>query len=151
MSLKERLQNDLTSAMKARDELRTATLRMVLSAVSVAEVAGPAARELSDDNVLAVVRREAKKRREAADSFSAAGRPELAERELAEGEVLTDYLPEQLGDEDLQAMVAEAIAEVGVEGMRGMGAVMKVVTPAVGGRADGGRVSAEVRRQLSSG
>lgn len=149
MSLKQRLQDDLTAAMKARDELRTATLRMVLSAVTVSEVAGKVARELSDDDVLAVLRREAKKRREAAESFTAGGREELAERERAEGRVVEEYLPAELSDDDVQAMVAEAIAEVGVEGMRGMGAVMKVVTPVIGSRAEGGRVAAEVRRQLA--
>lgn len=151
MTLKQRLKDDLTSAMKARDELRTATLRMTLAAVTVAEVAGPQARELTDEDVLAVLTREAKKRREAAEAYTTAGRAELAERERAEGTVLAGYLPEQLSDDDLQALVAEAIAEVGVEGTRGMGAVMKVVTPAVGGRAEGGRVAAEVRRQLATG
>lgn len=151
MSLKQRLADDLTVAMKARDELRTATLRMALSAVSVAEVAGKQARELSDAEVQAVLGREAKKRREAARSFTDGARPELAERERAEEEVLAGYLPDQLSEEDLQAMVAEAIAEIGAAGMSGMGAVMKVLTPSVGGRADGGRVAAEVRRQLSEG
>jgi uncharacterized protein YqeY len=148
VTLKQRLHDDLTAAMKARDEVRTATLRMVLSAVTISEVAGKTARELSDSDVLAVLRREAKKRREAAESFAAGNRAELAERERAEEQVLAEYLPDQLSDEELQALVAEAIAEAGVEGMRGMGAVMKVVTPAIGGRAEGGRVAAEVRRQL---
>ncbi len=151
MTLKQRLHDDLTAAMKARDELRTATLRLALAAVTVGEVAGKQARELPDEEVLAVLRREAKKRREAADSFSAAGRTELAERERAEEAVLATYLPDQLGEEDLQALVAEAIAEVGLEGTPEMGAVMKVVSPAVGGRAEGGRVAAEVRRQLAGG
>lgn len=151
MTLKQRLHDDLTAAMKSRDEVRTATLRMALAAVAVAEVAGKQARELPEEEVLTVLRREAKKRREAAEAFSAAGRTELAEREGAEEAVLADYLPDQLGDEDLQALVAEAIAEVGVEGMRDMGAVMKVVSPAVAGRAEGGRVAAEVRRQLAGG
>ena len=151
MTLKQRLHDGLTTAMKARDELRTATLRMALSAVSVAEVAGKEARELSDDDVVEVLAREVKKRREAAESFAAGGRTELAERERAESEVLAGYLPEQLSDEDLQALVAEAIAEVGLEGMRGMGAVMKVITPVIANRADGGRVAAEVRRQLGGG
>lgn len=149
MTLKQHLTDDLTAAMKGRDELRTATLRMALSAVTVAEVAGKQARELPDSDVLGVLRREAKKRREAAEAFAAAGRAELADRERAEEAVLSEYLPEQLSEEDLQALVAEAIAEVGVDGQPAMGAVMKVVTPVIGDRAEGGRVAAEVRRQLA--
>jgi uncharacterized protein YqeY len=151
MSLKERLRADLTAAMKARDELRASTLRMALTAVTTEEVAGKRARTLSDEEVLAVLGREAKKRREAADAYAGAGRPELAEREEAEGAVLAGYLPEPLTDDELQALVAEAIAETGAEGPRAMGAVMKVVQPAVAGRAEGGRVAAEVRRQLAAG
>jgi hypothetical protein len=116
-SLKERLRADLTTAMKARDELRTATLRMVLSAVSAEEVSGKEARQLSDDEVQAVLRREAKKRREAAEAFSGAGRAEQAEREQAEGEVLADYLPAQLEDADLAAIVADVVTRTGAAGM----------------------------------
>jgi uncharacterized protein len=147
--LKDRLRSDLTTAMKARDELRAATLRMVLTAVTNAEVAGAAARELSDDEVVTVLTREAKKRREAAEAFTAGHRPELAERERAEAGVLADYLPEQLTDAELSALVTTAIAEASAEGPRAMGQVMKAVTPRVAGRADGGRVAAEVKRQLS--
>jgi len=147
--LKERLRADLTTAMKARDELRTATLRMVLSAVSAEEVAGKEARELSDDEVQAVLRREAKKRREAAEAFGSAGRAEQAAREKAEGEVLAGYLPAQLDDVDLAAMVADAVTTTGASGMKDMGRVMGVLQAAVAGRADGGRVAAEVRRQLA--
>jgi hypothetical protein len=146
--LKERLRADLTTAMKGRDELRTATLRMVLSAVSAEEVAGKEARELTDDEVQAVLRREAKKRREAAEAFGSAGRAEQAAREQAEGEVLADYLPTQLDDADLAAMVADAVTTTGASGMKDMGRVMGVLQAAVAGRADGGRVAAEVRRQL---
>ena len=146
--LKERLRADLTTAMKARDELRTAALRMVLSAVSAEEVAGKEARELTDDEVQAVLRREAKKRREAAEAFGSAGRAEQAAREQAEGEVLADYLPTQLDDADLAAMVADAVTTTGASGMKDMGRVMGVLQAAVAGRADGGRVAAEVRRQL---
>ena len=148
MSLKERLQNDLTAAMRDRDELRTATLRMALAAVTTEEVAGKEARELSDDDVVAVLGREAKKRREAAEAFDGADRAELAERERAEGEVLATYLPTPLTDDELTALVAEAIAETGASDPKAMGQVMKVVNPQVGGRAEGGRVAAEVRRQL---
>ena len=147
-ALKDRLRNDLTTAMKARDEVRTRTLRMALTAVSKEEVAGKSARELSDDEVLGVLTREAKRRREAADAFAAAGREEQAAAERAEGDVLADYLPAQLGDEELAALVSAAIAESGASGMAAMGAVMKVVTPQAAGRAEGARVAAEVRRQL---
>ena len=122
--LKERLRADLTTAMKARDELRTATLRMVLAAVSAEEVAGKEARELSDDEVQAVLRREAKKRREAAEAFGSAGRSEQAEREKAEGEVLAGYLPSQLEDADLAAIVADVVTRTGASGMKDMGKVM---------------------------
>jgi len=146
--LKERLRADLTTAMKARDELRTATLRMVLTAVTAEEVSGKEARELTDDDVLGVLRREAKKRREAAEAFGSAGRAEQAAREIAEGEVLGDYLPAQLDDADLAAIVADAVTTTGAAGLRDMGKVMGAVQGVVAGRADGGRVAAEVRRQL---
>jgi uncharacterized protein len=147
--LKDRLRSDLTTAMKSRDELRAATLRMVLTAVTHTEVAGAAARELSDDEVVTVLTREAKKRREAAEAFTAGHRPELAERERAEAGVLADYLPAQLTDDELITLVTTAMAETGAEGPRAIGQVMKVVTPRVAGRADGGRVAAEVKRQLT--
>lgn len=146
--LKDRLRTDLTTAMKARDELRTATLRMVLSAVSAEEVSGKEARQLSDDEVQGVLRREAKKRREAAEAFGTAGRAEQAAREQAEGEVLADYLPAQLDDADLAAIVADAVTRSGASGMKDMGKVMGVANGIIAGRADGGRVAAEVRRQL---
>ena len=146
--LKNRLRTDLTTAMKARDELRTATLRMVLSAVSAEEVSGKEARELSDEEVMGVLRREAKKRREAAEAFAGAGRAEQAEREQAEGGVLADYLPAQLEDADLAALVADVITRTGASGMKDMGKVMGAANGVVAGRADGGRVAAEVRRQL---
>jgi uncharacterized protein len=147
--LKARLRTDLNTAMKARDQLTTATLRMTLSAITNDEVAGKAARELSDDEVLRVIAREAKKRREAAEAYDAAGRDELASRERAEGEVLDRYLPRQLGAEELAALVRSAIAQAGATTPRDMGGVMRIVQPAVAGRADGKRVSDEVRRQLS--
>jgi len=147
--LKSRLQSDLTTALKARDELTLATLRMALSAVTTEEVSGASARELSDDEVLKVLAREAKKRREAAEAFDSAGRAELAERERAEGTVIDRYLPAQLGDEELIALVAEAVTASGATSARDMGAVMKAVGPKIAGRADGKRVSDEVRRQLA--
>jgi uncharacterized protein YqeY len=149
--LKDRLHADLNTAMKARDELTTATLRMALTAVTNEEVSGKTARELSDDEVLKVLGREAKKRREAAEAFDAANRPELAARERAEGEVLDRYLPAQLGDDELATLVADAVTEAGATSPRDMGAVMKLVQPKVAGRADGKRVSDEVRRRLAGG
>jgi uncharacterized protein YqeY len=146
--LKARLRTDLNAAMKARDEVTTATLRMALTSVANEEVAGKSARELSDDEVLRVLTREGKKRREAAEAFDGAGRPELAARERAEQAVLERYLPEQLDDAALAELVRAAIAETGASSPRDMGAVMKAVQPRVAGRADGRRVSDEVRSQL---
>jgi uncharacterized protein YqeY len=149
--LKDRLHHDLNAAMKARDELTTATLRMALTAVTNEEVAGKQARELTDDEVLKVLGREAKKRRESAEAFSSADRPELAEREMAELGVLEKYLPAQLTDDELREIVRTAIADSGATSMKDMGAVMKAATAVVAGRADGRRVSEEVRAQLGSG
>jgi uncharacterized protein YqeY len=149
MSLKERLQSDLTEAIRSRNELVAATLRMALTAVTNEEVAGKQARVLADDEVLKVLARESKKRREAAEAFDGAGRAELAARERAEGEVLDAYLPAQLSDDEIADLVRAAIAETGASGPQAMGQVMKVVQPQVAGRAEGGRVAAEVRRQLA--
>jgi len=146
--LKDRLQQDLTTAMKSRDELRTATLRLALTAVRTEEVAGTASRELSDEEVVRVLTREAKKRREAATAFEGAGRQDRAERELAEGAVLDEYLPAQLSDAELEGLVTAAIAESGAAEPRAIGQVMRILTPRLAGRAEGGRVAAEVRRQL---
>lgn len=151
-TLKSRLQDDLTAAIKNRDGLRSSTLRLTLSAITNEEVAGKQARELSDDEVQKVITREAKKRREAAEAFDRGGRTESAARERAEGEVLAAYLPEQLGDDELGALVAQAVQEAaagGAEGPRAMGAIMKILNPKVAGRAEGGRVAAEVRRRLA--
>jgi uncharacterized protein len=148
--LKQRLRADLNDAMRARDQVRLRTLRMALTSITNEEVAGASARELSDDEVLRVLTREARKRREAAEAFGAAGRAEQAAAERAEGEVLAGYLPAQLGDDELAALVDAAIAESGASSMAGMGSVMKLLTPRMAGRADGARVAAEVRRRLSS-
>ena len=149
-ALKDRLRQDLTTAIKARDEVRSSTIRMVLSAITNAEVAGKVARELSDEDVVGVLSTEAKKRREAAQAFADGGRAEMAEKEVAEAAVIADYLPAQLTEEEIRDLVAEAVASTGAagEGMRAMGKVMGVVTPRTKGRADGGAVAAEVRRQL---
>ena len=149
--LKDRLKDDLTTSMKARDELRTATLRMVLTAIGNEEVAGKAARSLSTDEELTVVTREAKKRREAAEAFRSGGAEDRAARELAEEQVLAAYLPTQLSDDELAALVAAAVAETGASGPRAMGAVMKAVGPQVSGRAEGSRVAAAVRAALAAG
>lgn len=153
MSLKEQLRTDLTAAMKARDEVRSSTLRMVLTAVTNAEVAGKQARVLSDDDVVGVLTSEAKKRREAAEAFADAGREEQAAKEQAEAAVIAGYLPEQLGEDEVAALVTETIDELGVrgDGMRAMGRVMGVLTPRTKGRADGGVVAAEVKKQLAAG
>jgi uncharacterized protein len=150
--LKERLRADLTTSIKARDKVRSGTIRMVLSAISEAEVAGAEAIVLSDQQVLDVVIREAKKRREAEEAFAAAGRTELAEKERAESVVLADYLPQQLQPAEITEIVASAITQTGAAelGMKGMGKVMAVVTPQTKGKADGAVVAAEVRRQLTS-
>jgi len=149
MGLKEQLRADLTTAMKSRDELRSATLRMVLTAVTNEEVSGKKARELSDDEVLKVLTREAKKRREAQEAYTQAGRSELAAREQAEQEVIDGYLPEQMSAEEIEQLVRDAIAETGASGPQAMGQVMRIVQPKVTGRADGAAVAAEVRRQLA--
>ena len=149
--LKERLRTDLTAAMRSRDKVRSGTIRMVLAAVQEAEVAGKEARQLSDEQVLDVVVREARKRREAQQAFSDAGRPELADKEEAEAAVLADYLPQAMTPEEVVAVVRAAVEQTGAAelGMKGMGKVMGVVTPQTKGRADGGAVAAEVRRQLA--
>ena len=151
-ALKERLRQDLTVAIKARDDLRSSTLRMVLTAITNAEVAGSEARELSDDDIIGVLSTESKKRREAAQAFSDGGWAEMADKERAEAAVIADYLPAQLGEQEIGELVRAAIEQVGAAGggMQAMGKVMGVVTPQTRGRADGGVVAAEVRRQLGA-
>jgi uncharacterized protein YqeY len=151
-ALKDQLHADLTTSMKARDALRTSTLRMVLTAITNAEVSGKEVRELTDEDVLTVLGTEAKKRREAAAAFAEGNRPELAEKETAEAEILAEYLPEQLGADEIAAIVAAAVesADAAGQGMKAMGRVMGIVSPQVKGRADGGAVAAEVKRQLGA-
>jgi len=149
-TLKSTLHADLNAAMRQRDQVRTGTLRMVLTAVTNEEVSGTSARELSDDEVLKVVVKEAKKRREAATAYTDAGRPELAEKEVAELGVLEGYLPAQLSDDELEALVAQAVQTTGATGMGQMGSVMKATQPLVAGRAEGGRVAAAVKKALAS-
>ncbi len=149
--LKAQLRTDLTTSIKARDELRSGTLRMVLTAITNAEVAGKQARELCDEDVIGVLTSEAKKRREAATAFEDGGRAESAAKELAEAAVIADYLPEQLSDDEVRAIITAAVEQAGAagQGMKAMGTVMGLVQPQVKGRADGGVVAAEVRRQLA--
>ncbi len=148
--LKDRLRTDLTAAIKSRDEVRSSTLRMVLTAITNAEVAGKEQRVLTDDDIIGVLSTEAKKRREAASAFTDGGREAMAVKEKAEAEVIADYLPAQLDAAEISELVTSAIAQTGAagEGMRAMGKVMGVLGPQVKGRADGGAVAAEVRRQL---
>jgi uncharacterized protein YqeY len=148
--LKERLRADLTTAMKARDELRTSTIRLALAAVKDAEVAGDTARSLDDAEVLKVLTREVKKRREAAEAYAGAGRAEQADRERAEGEVLGEYLPSQLGDDELASIIDRVLGELGLSGPKAIGPAMKSVQAAVAGRADGGRVAALVKARLTA-
>ncbi|MER6940177.1 GatB/YqeY domain-containing protein [Nocardioides sp. NPDC127514] len=150
-TLKDQLRTDLTSAMKARDKERAGTLRMVMASITEAEVAGKEAKELTDDEIITILTREAKKRREAATAFADGGRAEQAEKETAEAAVITEYLPAQLSAEEISDLVSKAIAQTGAadEGMRAMGKVMGILTPQTKGKADGGAVAAEVRKQLA--
>jgi uncharacterized protein YqeY len=149
--LKDRLRTDLTTSIKARDALRSSTLRMVLSAITNAEVAGKEHKELTDDDVVGVLSTEAKKRREAATAFEDAGRADSAAKERAEADVIVEYLPAQLSEAEISELVTATIASLGVagDGLRAMGKVMGALQPQVKGRADGGAVSTEVRRQLA--
>jgi uncharacterized protein len=150
--MKQRLHADMTAALKARDEIRKSTLRMALTAVTKAEVAGKEARELSDAEVVDVLSAEAKKRRESVTAYREAGREELAEKEQAEADILAEYLPEQLTEEEIVALVTETIAATGAAelGPRGIGKVMGALQPKTKGKADGALVSAEVKRQLGA-
>jgi uncharacterized protein YqeY len=148
-SLKATVQSDLTDAIRQRDQVRSGTLRLALTAITTEEVSGTEARELSDDEVLKVLAKEAKKRKEAAVAYAGANRPELAAKEEAELVVLEAYLPAQLSDEELTTIVAAAIEQTGATGMPQLGQVMKVAQGVVAGRADGGRVAAAVRAALT--
>ena len=149
MGLKERLKEDLTASMRSRDEVRTGTIRMVLTAITNEEVAGKEVRILVDAEIISVLSREAKKRREAAEAFDSAGSKDRAELERKEGEIIAEYLPAQLSEAELKEMIAAAIAESGATGPAGMGLVMKVLSPKLAGRADGAAVSAAVKAALN--
>ena len=149
MSIKEQLKKDLTEAIRGRDEITSGTIRMVLTAITNEEVAGKEARVLSDEEVITVLSREAKKRREAAEAFESAGRADKSALEKSEGEVIAKYLPAQLSEADIAAIIAEAIASTGAQGPGDMGKVMGVVKPKIAGKADGGLVSALVKAALN--
>ncbi len=151
MGLKEKLQSDLTEAIRGRDELTSGTIRMVLTAITNEEVSGKEARTLSDAEIITVLSREGKKRREASEAFEAAGRADKAALEKSEGEVIAKYLPEQLSEDDVKKMIAAAIASTGDAGPADMGKVMGVLKAQVAGKADGGMVSGLVKAALAGG
>jgi uncharacterized protein YqeY len=148
MGLKEKLQSDLTDAIRSRAEVKSGTIRMLLAAITTEEVSGKTARVLKDDEIITVLSREAKKRREAVEAYVAAKRDDLADKERAEGEVISQYLPAQLSEDEIKKMIADAISETGAAGPAGMGLVMKVLSPKIAGKADGGVVSGLVRAAL---
>jgi uncharacterized protein YqeY len=148
MGLKEKLQSDLTDAIRSRAEVKSGTIRMLLAAITTEEVSGKAARVLKDEEIITVLSREAKKRREAVEAFVAAKRDDLADKERAEGEVIAQYLPAQLSEDEIKKMIADAISETSATGPAGMGLVMKVLSPKIAGKADGGVVSGLVKAAL---
>ena len=150
MGLKEKLQADLTDAIKARNETKAGTIRMVLAAITTEEVSGKQARVLTDAEIITVLSREAKKRREAIDAYSAANRADLVAKEKSESDVISAYLPEQLSDSEIEKLVQDAISQTGANGPSGMGQVMKFLQPKIAGKADGGKVSAIVKKALGS-
>ena len=150
MSLKDKLKADLTESIRSRDELKSSTIRMILTSITNEEVSGKEARTLTDAEVITVLSREAKKRREAAEAFDQGGAKDRAERERAEGQVIATYLPTQLSNDELASLIKEAISSTGASGPQGMGQVMKFLQPKVAGRVDGARVSAAVKEALSA-
>ncbi|MEJ6607011.1 MAG: GatB/YqeY domain-containing protein [Candidatus Planktophila sp.] len=151
MGLKDRLKSDLTEAIRSSDKVVSGTIRMVLTAITNEEVSGKEARVLSDDEIITVLSREGKKRREAADEFAKAGRPERAADEKAEGEVIAKYLPAQLSEEEVKNLIAAAIASTGAAGPADMGKVMGAIKPQIAGKADGSIVSSLVKATLAGG
>ena len=148
-ALKDKLQSDLNGAIKSRNTVVAETIRMVLSAITNEEVAGKEKRELSDAEVITVLTREAKKRREAAEAFENGGRADRAVAERAEGEVIAGYLPEQLSEDDIKKLIAETISAVGATGPADMGKVMGGLKAKVAGKADGAMVSSLVKEALN--
>jgi uncharacterized protein YqeY len=148
MGLKEKLQSDLTDAIRSRAEVKSGTIRMLLAAITTEEVSGKSARVLTDAEIITVLSREAKKRREAVEAYVAAKRSDLADKEKAEGDVIAEYLPAQLSEDEIKKMIADAITETAAAGPAGMGLVMKVLSPKIAGKADGGLVSGLVKAAL---
>jgi uncharacterized protein len=149
MGLKEKLQADLTDAIRSRNEVVSGTVRMLLAAITNEEVAGKAAKVLTDAEIITVLAREAKKRREAVEAYTQAKRDDLAGKEKAEAAVIANYLPEQLSEDEIKKLIADAIAETDAKGPTGMGLVMKVLQPKIAGKADGGVVSGLVKAALA--
>ncbi len=150
MGLKETLKNDLTEAIRSSDKVVSGTIRMVLTAITNEEVSGKEARVLTDDEIITVLSREAKKRREAAEEFAKAGRTDKAADEKAEGDVIARYLPAQLSEDDIKKLIDAAIASTGAEGPADMGKVMGAIKPQIAGKADGAVVSSLVKAALSN-
>jgi uncharacterized protein YqeY len=151
MSLKEKLQSDLTESMRNRDEIRSSTLRMILTAIKNEEVSGKEARDLSDAELITVLSRESKKRREAAEAFDQAGARDRADTERAEGVIIAEYLPKQLSEAEVKDLIASAIKETGANSPAQMGLVMKSLQPKIAGKADGALVSSLVKAALAGG
>ena len=151
MSLKEKLQSDLTAAMRARDDVRSSTIRMILTSIRNEEVAGKEAKSLSDAEVITVLSREAKKRREAAEAFDSAGAKDRADAERSEGVVIAEYLPQQLTESEIRVLISQAMTETGATTPAQMGLVMKFLQPKIAGRADGAIVSSLVKQSLAEG
>ena len=149
MSIKEKLRGDLTEAIRSRNAITSGTIRMVLTAITNEEVAGKEMRVLSDDEVITVLSREAKKRREAEQAYESAGRADKAALEKAEGEVISTYLPAQLSLEEIKKLIADAIASTQASGPADMGKVMGAVKPLIAGKADGSLVSTLVKESLN--
>jgi len=151
MGLKETLKSDLTEAIRSSDKVVSGTIRMVLTAITNEEVSGKEARVLSDEEIITVLSREAKKRREAAEEFAKAGRTDRAADEKAEGEVIAKYLPAQLSEDDIKKLIADAVASTGAAGPADMGKVMGAIKPKIAGKADGALVSSLVKTALAGG
>jgi uncharacterized protein YqeY len=151
MSLKEKLQTDLTSAMRNRDEVRSSTIRMILTSIKNEEVSGKEVRELNESELITVLSREAKKRREAAEAFDQAGAKDRAETERAEGAIIAEYLPKQLSESEVKELIEAAIRETGANSPAQMGLVMKNLQPKIAGKADGALVSSLVKAALAGG
>ena len=151
MSLKEKLQTDLTSSMRNRDEVRSSTIRMILTSIKKEEVSGKEVRELNESELITVLSREAKKRREASEAFDQAGAKDRAETERAEGAIITEYLPKQLSEVEVKELIEAAIKETGANSPAQMGLVMKNLQPKIAGKADGALVSSLVKAALAGG